>query len=147
MHPGGCLYLGTLEDELELAIERYKEFEDLELNGPPPITNFHCNIDWKENQFEGMVDAMVEELNDARSNLKELYERAKGTKYEEMATDAYNMVLVRQKAQKENISCICGNCNSNMVGNKDKDVEISAVSKSNLVKLTLEEEITSQMSY
>jgi len=98
MDPGGCLYTKTLGDEIDEALELYEEFTDLERNGPPPMPNYHDNIGWEEANFDGMVDAMMDELESARSNLTELCEQAKGTEYERMAKDAYDVVLSNQQS-------------------------------------------------
>jgi hypothetical protein len=103
MDPGGCLYTQTLGDKIDEALEYYQEFTEFEINGPPPMPDYHDNVGWHEGQYDGMVDAMMDELDLARTNLKELCEQAKGTEYENMAKDAYAVVLSNQ----QEVVCTC----------------------------------------
>lgn len=92
--------LTELEFELDDAIAYHAEFENLEVNGPGPMPNFHDNIGWEEANYEGMIDAAYEALDESRNILKDIMERAKGTILEERANKAYAYALSRQNARE-----------------------------------------------
>ena len=92
----------TLKDEIADALEHYKNFRNVGDSQP----HFNYAVEAEEAEFDGMIEAMSDELNSVRTNLINLYERAKGTEYESMAKNAYDLILSDQQYA---VCDCCGN--------------------------------------
>jgi hypothetical protein len=84
-----------LREEFEQAIANYNDLKDIGLNAPS-MPNFHYNVAHEEANYDGMIDAMCDELVASCEWLKDIANRSKGTSIEKETNDAYLMMKKEQ---------------------------------------------------